>query len=101
MGKLRKKEDWEIIAEIKHLDNRNRAVFPPQVADILKGKGATKVTTSNAEKYTYVKTLIRAKKEFVSSIDEIEILLKSKYALEKTETLDSSASADIQIIVGK
>ena len=37
MGKLRKKEDWEIIAEIKHLDNRNRAVFPPQIVDLLKG----------------------------------------------------------------
>ena len=37
MGKLRKKENWEIIAEIKHLDSRNRAVFPPQIVDLLKG----------------------------------------------------------------
>ena len=37
MGKSRKKEDWEIIAEIKHLDSRNRAVFPPQLVDLLKG----------------------------------------------------------------
>lgn len=37
MGKLRKKEDWETIAEIKHLDSRNRAVFPPEIADLLKG----------------------------------------------------------------
>lgn len=36
MGKLRKKEDWETIAEVKHLDSRNRAVFPSKVAALLK-----------------------------------------------------------------
>jgi len=36
MGKLRKKEDWETIAEVKHLDSRNRAVFPSRVAALLK-----------------------------------------------------------------
>ena len=36
MGKLNKKRDWETIAEVKHLDSRNRAVFPSKVAALLK-----------------------------------------------------------------
>ena len=36
MGKLNKKKDWKTIAEVKHLDSRNRAVFPSKVAALLK-----------------------------------------------------------------
>ena len=38
MGKINKKEkDWEVLAEVKSLDSRNRVVFPPKVALLLRG----------------------------------------------------------------
>lgn len=36
MGQARKKENFEIIAEVKGLDSKNRAVFPKEIASILK-----------------------------------------------------------------
>ncbi len=36
MGNLNKKQNWEVMAKIKHLDGRNRAVFPRKIASILK-----------------------------------------------------------------
>lgn len=72
-----------------------------KVADLLKEKGATKITTANAKAYTYIKTVIRIKQEFAPFQNELEILLKTKFDLDKTEILTSSSSADVQIVVGK
>ena len=72
-----------------------------KVSDILKKNNITHITTKNADNYKYVKTIIRIKKEYASFGTEIELIIKPLFALDKTEVLDSSASASVQIIVGK
>jgi len=71
-----------------------------KVADLLKEKNVTKITTDNADNYNYVKTIIRIKKEYESLKPEIESLIKSKFEIDTTEVLDSGSPIGVQIVVG-
>ena len=72
-----------------------------KVADLLKEKNVTQITTGNADNYNYAKTIIRIKKEYTSFGKELETLIQTKFELDKSEELDSGAAFGVQIVVGK
>jgi len=72
-----------------------------KVKDLLTKAGFNVTSTANAATYDYTETIIKAKSTVGASvIQKIKDALKKNYLIGDEQTLSSSATTDIQIIVG-
>lgn len=72
-----------------------------KVKDLLTTAGFNVVSTGNAATYDYTKTIIKAKSTVGASvIQKIKDALSKVYVLGDSQTLSSSSTTDIQIVVG-
>jgi hypothetical protein len=68
----------------------------------LEDKGYNVVGTGNAKNFDYEKTEIIIKADKTSSLDKLKSDLSASYSVGSTSaTLDSTASYDAQVIIGK
>lgn len=69
---------------------------------LLEDKGYTVDSTGNAEEYTYTNTEIHGKAAMSDAVSALKSDLKDAYTLGAVAAdLDASASADVQVVVGK
>lgn len=72
-----------------------------KVKTLLETAGFTVASTGNAATYDYTDTIIKAKATVDKSvIDIIKTTLSKSYSVGNNETLSSSATTDIQVVVG-
>ena len=72
-----------------------------KVKTLLEDAGFTVVSTGNAATYDYTKTIIKAKSSIDASVISIlEEALGKSYIVGDSQTLSSSSTTDIQIVVG-
>jgi hypothetical protein len=72
-----------------------------KVKALLESAGFTVSSTGNAATYDYTKTIIKAKSSVDASvIQKVKDALSGSYAIGDSQTLTSSATADIQVVVG-
>lgn len=68
---------------------------------LLTDAGFTVVSTANAATYDYTKTIIKAKSTIDSAvIQKLKDTLSKDYVLGDSQTLSSSSTTDIQVVVG-
>ncbi len=68
----------------------------------LEDKGYTVDSTGNTDEYTYTSTEIHGKDTMTDAVNNLKVDLKDTYSLGTVASdLDASASADVQVIVGK
>lgn len=72
-----------------------------KVADFLKEKGYTEVTTGNADTYDFTDVTIRAGAENKKLAEQIKADLASDYTVVKVETADIKEAVDVVVIIGK
>jgi len=72
-----------------------------KVADLLREKGYAKVTTGNADTYTYTAVTIRAGAKNKKLAEQVKIDLEGDYTITKVEEADMTAASDVEVIVGK
>lgn len=72
-----------------------------KVKTLLESAGFTVVSTGNAATYDYTKTIIKAKSSIDASvITKLKETLSKNYSVGDSQTLSSSSTTDIQIVVG-
>ncbi len=72
-----------------------------KVKDLLTNAGFNIVSTGNAATYDYTKTIIKAKSTVGTSvIQKIKDALSKVYVIGDPQTLSSSSTTDIQVVVG-
>ncbi len=72
-----------------------------KVKDILTTAGFTVTSTGNAATYDYTKTIIKAKSTVDASVvQKLKDALSKSYVVGDSQTLSSSATTDIQVVVG-
>lgn len=72
-----------------------------KVKDILVAAGFTVTSTGNAATYDYTKTIIKAKSTVDASVvQKLKDALSKAYVVGDNQTLSSSATTDIQVVVG-
>ena len=72
-----------------------------KVADLLREKGYTKVTTGNADEYTYTDITIRAGGENKALSEQVKTDLEEDLTIAGVETADIASASDVEVIVGK
>lgn len=72
-----------------------------KVKDILVTAGFTVTSTGNAATYDYTKTIIKAKSSVDASVvQKLKDALSKSYVIGDSQTLSSSSTTDIQVVVG-
>lgn len=72
-----------------------------KVKTLLEDAGFTVVSTGNAATYDYTKTIIKAKADIEASvIKKLKDTLSENYVVGEDQTLSSTSTTDIQVVVG-
>jgi len=87
---------------IQVLNGGGTAGAATKMKTFLTGKGYKVSATGNTPNYTYTATEIHGKTNMTNAVTNLQADLKDTYTLGAVDTnLDASASADVQVIVGK
>jgi hypothetical protein len=88
--------------EIRVLNGGGTAGAAGKMKTLLEDKGYKVSGTGNTDSYTYDSTEIHGKTNMTDAIANLKADLKDSYTLGTVSAdLDASASADVQVIVGK
>lgn len=88
--------------EIKVLNGGGTPGAAGKMKTFLEEKGYTVAGTGNTEEYTFTETEIHGKETAKDAVSNLEADLKDTYTLGTVATdLSASASADVEVIVGK
>lgn len=88
--------------EIQVLNGGGTPGAASKMKTFLEGKGYKVASTGNTPDYTFDTTEIHGKSNMTDAVANLKADLKDSYTLGTVDTdLDASASADVQVIVGK
>ena len=89
------------LAKIRILNGSGKAGAASEAKDFLEARDWEVSNLGNADSYDFTQTVVRIKAKFASLGVALISDLSSKYAVKPTaEELESTASADIEVIVG-
>ena len=71
------------------------------IANLLREKGFTEITTGNAETFDYTATVVRKKEGISGKLDTVITDILSEYTVEQSEPLTNDFPYDVLIIVGE
>lgn len=88
--------------EIQVLNGGGTPGAASKMKNFLEGKGYKVASTGNTPDYTHDTTEVHGKSNMANAVSNLKADLKDSYTLGTVDTaLDASASADVQVIVGK
>lgn len=87
-------------AKIRILNGSGKAGAASSAKDFLEGLGYKVASVGNADKYDFEQTVLRFKASFSDFEAALTSDMSSKYSVTSGESLESTDSADIEVILG-